>query len=39
MSLTSNIKPEPDGSPSEANVFESIDMALKSVEDPAAGGR
>ncbi|WP_411752732.1 flagellar hook-associated protein FlgL [Serratia sp. (in: enterobacteria)] len=37
MSLTSNIKPEPDGSPSEANVFESIDMALKALKTPLQG--
>ncbi len=37
MSLTSNIKPEPDGSPSEANVFESIDMALKALKTPLEG--
>ncbi|MBC3213292.1 flagellar hook-associated protein FlgL [Serratia fonticola] len=37
MSLTSNIKPEPDGSRSEANVFESIDMALKALKTPLQG--
>ncbi|WP_260515413.1 flagellar hook-associated protein FlgL [Serratia fonticola] len=37
MSLTSNIKPEPDGSPSETNVFESIDMALKALKTPLQG--
>ncbi|MGF6191187.1 flagellar hook-associated protein FlgL [Serratia sp. 2723] len=37
MSLTSNIKPEPDGSPSEANVFESIDTALKALKTPLQG--
>lgn len=37
MSLTSNIKPEPDGSPSEASVFESIDMALKALKTPLEG--
>lgn len=37
MSLTSNIKPEPDDSPSETNVFESIDMALKALKTPLQG--
>ncbi len=37
MSLTSNIKPEPDGSASETNVFESIDMALKALKTPLQG--
>ncbi|CAM4049913.1 flagellar hook-associated protein FlgL [Serratia silvae] len=37
MSLTSNIKPEPDGSPSEANVFESIDTALNALKTPLQG--
>ncbi|WP_196061884.1 MULTISPECIES: flagellar hook-associated protein FlgL [unclassified Serratia (in: enterobacteria)] len=37
MSLTSNIKPEPDGSRSEANVFESIDIALKALKTPLQG--
>lgn len=37
MSLTSNIKPEPDGSASEANVFNSIDMALKALKTPLQG--
>lgn len=37
MSLTSNIKPEPDGSASETNVFESIDTALKALKTPLQG--
>ncbi|WP_337262975.1 MULTISPECIES: flagellar hook-associated protein FlgL [unclassified Serratia (in: enterobacteria)] len=37
MALTSNIKPEPDGSPSEANVFNSIDMALNALKTPLQG--
>lgn len=37
MSLTSNVKPEPDGSPSESNVFKSIDMALKALKTPLQG--
>lgn len=37
MSLTSNVKPEPDGSPSETNVFKSIDMALKALKTPLQG--
>ncbi|MBE0151862.1 flagellar hook-associated protein FlgL [Serratia sp. PL7] len=37
MSLTSNIKPEPDGSVSETNVFESIDTALKALKTPLQG--
>lgn len=37
MSLTSNVKPEPDGSPSEANVFKSIDLALKALKTPLQG--
>ncbi|MGO3567420.1 MAG: flagellar hook-associated protein FlgL [Serratia grimesii] len=34
MSLTSNPKPEPDGSAPVANVFESIDIALKALKTP-----
>lgn len=34
MSLTSNPKPEPDGSPSVSNVFESIDIALNALKTP-----
>ncbi|MDU3935771.1 MAG: flagellar hook-associated protein FlgL [Serratia liquefaciens] len=34
MALTSNPKPEPDGSASVANVFESIDIALKALKTP-----
>jgi len=34
MSLTSNPKPEPDGSASVANVFESIDIALQALKTP-----
>lgn len=37
MALTSNSKPEPDGSPSEANVFNSIDMALNALKTPLQG--
>ncbi len=37
MSLTSNAKPEPDGSPSESNVFKSIDMALEALKTPLQG--
>lgn len=37
MSLTSNVKPEPDGSPSEANVFNTIDLALKALKTPLQG--
>lgn len=37
MSLTSNPKPEPDGSPSENNVFKSIDMALEALRTPLQG--
>ncbi|MBP1130921.1 MULTISPECIES: flagellar hook-associated protein FlgL [Serratia] len=34
MALTSNPKPEPDGSAPVANVFESIDIALKALKTP-----
>ena len=34
MSLTSNPKPEPDGSAPVSNVFESIDIALKALKTP-----
>ncbi|SQI42500.1 Hook-filament junction protein [Serratia plymuthica] len=37
MSLTSNPKPEPDGSASVSNVFESIDIALKALKTPLDG--
>lgn len=37
MALTSNAKPEPDGSPSESNVFNSIDIALKALRTPLEG--
>lgn len=37
MALTRNVKPEPDGSPSEANVFKSIDMALEALKTPLQG--
>lgn len=34
MSLTSNPKPEPDGSAPVSNVFDSIDLALKALNTP-----
>ncbi|AHG22053.1 flagellar hook protein FlgL [Chania multitudinisentens RB-25] len=37
MSLTSNAKPEPDGSPAETSVFNSIDMALNALKTPLQG--
>lgn len=37
MSLTSNPKPEPDGSSPIANVFESIDIALEALKTPQQG--
>ncbi|MHA7846414.1 flagellar hook-associated protein FlgL [Serratia sp. D1N4] len=37
MALTRNIKPEPDGSPAETNVFKSIDRALDALKTPLQG--
>lgn len=37
MSLTSNPKPEPDGSAPVSNVFESIDIALNALKTPLQG--
>ncbi len=39
MALTSNPKPEPDGSAPVADVFASIDIALEALKNAAAGGR
>lgn len=36
MALTSNPKPEPDGSPSVSDIFESIDIALEALKTPLA---
>lgn len=35
-SLTSNAVPEPDGSPSETNLFEMLDSAISALKTPAA---
>ena len=37
MSLTSNPKPEPDGSAPVSNIFESIDIALNALKIPLQG--
>lgn len=36
MALTSNPKPEPDGSPSVTDIFASIDIALEALNTPTA---